>query len=105
MRALVALFLGLPQLAAAQVRGSDMMHDGWHWWMPFPGILWLLFVAVVIVGIVLLVRSRGEAPSSGSGQSAVDMLDERYARGEIDREDYLQRKDDLLTPREARTRQ
>jgi putative membrane protein len=82
-----------------------MMHDGWHWWMPIPGILWLLLVAVVIVGVVLLVRSRGDAPPSGDGRSAMDVLDERYARGEIDREDYLQRKDDLLTPREARTRQ
>ena len=26
----------------------------------------------------------------------MDVLDERYARGEIDREDYLQRKDDLI---------
>lgn len=105
MRALAALFLGLPHLAAAQVRGPDMMHDGSHWWMPFPGILWFLLVAVVIVGIVLLVRSRGEASPLGGGRSAMDVLDERYARGEIDREEYLQRKDDLLTPREARTRQ
>jgi putative membrane protein len=82
-----------------------MMHDGWHWWMPVPGILWLLLVAVVIVGIVLLVRSREYATPSGGVRSAMDVLDERYARGEIDREDYLQRKDDLLTPREARTRQ
>jgi len=105
VRALVALFLGLPHVAAAQVRGPDMMHDGWHWWMPFPGILWLLLVAVLIAGVVLLVRSRGEAPPSGGGRSAMDVLDERYARGEIDREEYLQRKDDLLTPREARPRQ
>jgi putative membrane protein len=70
--------------------------------MPFPGILWLLFLGVVIAGVVLLVRSRGDAPTSAGGRSAMDLLDERYARGEIDREDYLQRKDDLSAPREAR---
>ncbi|MGI3213334.1 SHOCT domain-containing protein [Roseovarius tibetensis] len=82
-----------------------MMHDGWHWWMPFPGILWLLFLGVVIAGIVLLIRSRGETSPPGGGRSAMDVLDERYARGEIDREDYLQRKDDLSAPREEKSRQ
>lgn len=82
-----------------------MMHDGWHWWMPFTGILWLVVVAVVVVGIVLLARSRGDTASSGGGRAAMDVLDERYARGEIDREEYLQRKDDLSAPRREKSRQ
>jgi putative membrane protein len=36
----------------------------------------------------------GAKPGEG-GRSALDQLDERYARGEIDREEYLERKKDI----------
>jgi putative membrane protein len=72
--------------------------------MPLGG-LWLLFVvamqlavlALVVLGIVWLVRrlSVGEARGDGGARSALDELEMRYARGEIDRTTYLQMKDDL----------
>ena len=75
------------------------MHDGWYWWMPFHGLLWLLMVAAVIVGVVVLIRYlwHGGGPSGPApGRSAaLDQLDERYARGEIDRDEYLQRRRDI----------
>jgi putative membrane protein len=39
----------------------------------------------------------GRQPSRGAlqGRTPLDILEERYARGEIDREDYLQRRKDL----------
>lgn len=37
--------------------GMDAMGDGmWHWIMGFHGILSLIFLALIIVGVVLLVR-------------------------------------------------
>ncbi len=54
----------------------------------FVGIaLWILLIAL----IVLVARGirRTEPPS---GESAVRLLDERYARGEITREDFLERR-------------
>lgn len=63
---------------------------GWHH-MPgmwFGGGL-LLVVAVLLVFAVL---SRTD---ERSGNSAKDILDERYARGDIDREEYLQKRKDL----------
>jgi putative membrane protein len=64
------------------------------------GLLGLLFNAVILVGIVVLVvwavkrfTAQGNQPTSG--QSARDILQARYARGEITREQYQQMLSDL----------
>ena len=90
--------LAVPHAAGAQYYGGPMMHDRWLWWMPFHGILWVVVIAAVIVGGVLLIRRLwhvGE-PTGRERSSALDVLDARYARGEIEREDYLQRRRDLI---------
>ncbi len=72
----------------------------WGWLWPFHVILPILFWVVVIVGIVLLVRSltgrerRHSWPNRHS--PGLDVLEERYARGEISREEYLEKKRDIL---------
>ena len=98
MRPLLPLLLALPGVAQAQAMGPGTMHDGWRWWMPFPGLVWLILVVGAIVGLVLLLRSGSGSRSSAGRRSALDVLDERYARGEIEREEYLRRKDDLTAP-------
>ena len=74
----------------------------------------ILFWIAVVVGIIYLVRYLANRPDSGrwqerppSGQvpgsqapgqgvsSALRILEERYARGDIDREEFLKRKADL----------
>lgn len=56
--------------------------------------VWLVFWLVIIAGLFLLVRSflgkKGDAE-----KKAMDILDERYARGEINKEEYLEKKKDL----------
>jgi putative membrane protein len=58
---------------------------------------WVIILIALIVGIVWLVRSMS---ASGGGakrrSSGLDVLEDRYARGEIGREEYLQKKRDLL---------
>ncbi len=76
-----------------------MMFDGWMgggW--PFGGLLWLAVLGLAIYGLVHLVRSRTPEGSvdAGSGSVALKTLDERYAKSEIDREEYLRRKRDIL---------
>ena len=77
-----------------------MMGDwgsGWGWGMGFGWIFMLLFWALIILGIVALARwifSTG-ASGSGAGRPPLDILKERYARGEITREDFLERRDVL----------
>jgi putative membrane protein len=38
-------------------------------------------------------------PATEADRSALDLLDEKYARGEISREEYLRKREDLTKPR------
>ncbi len=80
------------------------MHD-WRWdygWMPHGfgagWIVMLLLLTLLVVSLVILVRwfAGSPAPPSGtappSGDRALALLRERYARGEIDREEFEERK-------------
>ena len=52
----------------------------------------------MLMGAAFGGRRRGYGhcgPGSGWGGSALDTLEARYARGEIDRDEYLSRKKDL----------
>jgi putative membrane protein len=74
-----------------------MMEEGWHDGFGYGH--WgfsLLFWTVVIIVVVLAVRGLSSAGGgAGRRKSALELLEERYARGEIDREEYLQRRKDL----------
>ena len=82
--------------------------DGWGWFWPFHFIIPLLFLALLITVVVLAVRYAmgwGGHPTGpgmmGYGverrSSALDVLEERYARGEIKRDEYLEKKRDITS--------
>lgn len=51
----------------------------------------ILFWALIIFGVVALVKwifFNGSSSTGTSGRNALDILKERYARGEINREQY-----------------
>jgi len=57
----------------------------------FPGLGMILVWGLVILVVVWLVRGfSGQAPANG--KSARQILDERFARGEIDRQEYEEKK-------------
>jgi len=66
---------------------------GWGWGMGGIGFGVLLLVAGAVVLVVWLARS-GAGGAVGA-ESADRILKRRYAAGEIDREDYLRRLEDL----------
>lgn len=69
-----------------------MWDGGWGMgWTMLHGIGSLLLIAVLVVAVIYLVRGGTASRQS----SALDILEERYARGEIGRDEYLQKKADL----------
>lgn len=76
-----------------------MMWDGGHGWWGFGPVFMLVFWGLIILGLVGLVRWLTAGPTrektdAGAGRARM-ILEERYARGEIDREEFEQRKRDL----------
>lgn len=75
----------------------DWTGGGW-WMMGLGGIFMILVWVLIIVGIIALIRwlgmssgARGETPS----RTPLQILQERYARGEIERKEYEQKRRDL----------
>lgn len=97
---MLALVTALPTTAWAQERPWDGgMHPMmWGWGLGMM-VLMFAFWGIVIAGVVLLVRwLTGQASgreAAGRADRALEILRERYARGEIDREEFASRKRDL----------
>jgi putative membrane protein len=80
----------------------------WMGWGGMAGLLMTVFMlgfwVLIIAGIILVVRAvsapagRDQGPPADRGpvrSRGLEILEERYARGEIDREEFMQRKADL----------
>jgi putative membrane protein len=96
------LFALLPAAAPAWAQvgqpGPWRMHDwgmGWGGGMVLGPLLTILLVVLLVALIVPFVRAIGSGKSGPRAPTARDILDERYARGEIDREEYLHRRQDI----------
>jgi len=74
----------------------------WGWIGPIAMIILWVLIVVGLVAVIryLWLRSRdgsagGNSRVSRSPESAVEILKQRYARGEIDKEEFEQKKRDL----------
>lgn len=70
-----------------------MMYDG-HWFGFGGGFMWLFWI-LLIAAIVWAVKAAFGGASSDKQKSVLDILKERYARGEIDQEEYERKRRDL----------
>lgn len=85
----------LAQPAFADPEGYDhMMNWGYGYGpgMMFGPVLWLIVLGLIVAAVIWFVRRMdGQAPEAKSA-GALAELDMRFARGEIDAEDYAARK-------------
>ena len=76
----------------ADYHGPHMM---WGAWFVGP-IMMIVFIAVAVTVVVLIVRWLGGSPHGASqhppGKTPVDILKERFARGEIDKDEFEERR-------------
>jgi putative membrane protein len=77
-----------------------MWHDGMGWgWMLFAGLLTLVFwgaiIALVVWGIKKVTEREDSRPKSAEKREPLDIAKERYAKGEVSREEFEQIKKDL----------
>ncbi len=75
-----------------------MMNFGFGAFSGFGWIFMILWWILLIAGIVALIKwlinqSRG---ASGHEKSALEILKERYAKGEIDKKEFEEKKKDLI---------
>jgi putative membrane protein len=86
----------VPGLALAQERyeWGWGMHPMWGMWgigmMLMMLIFWVLFVAALVLAVRWLLRDQKRR-----GDSALEILRQRYARGEINKEEFESKKKDL----------
>ena len=78
-----------------------------HWWGPRMGwgtmicggtVGLLILAALVLIVVLLFTRrstGRGETESRPATQTAMEILKERYARGEITRDEYMEMREHL----------
>jgi uncharacterized membrane protein len=51
-----------------------------------------LALPIVLIALIVLIARGTRSPARGSGGPAVRLLEERYARGEISHEEFLERR-------------
>ncbi|KKR17435.1 MAG: hypothetical protein UT77_C0001G0263 [Candidatus Daviesbacteria bacterium GW2011_GWC2_40_12] len=80
--------------------GFGMM-NGWsgNGWSGFGVLGWIFMLAfwlLIILGVVTLIRYLARSGQGKGDKSSLDILKERYARGEIDKKEFEEKKKDLL---------
>ena len=105
MRPIVITFVALSAFssnALAQQTTQPYYHDhmwgGWHAWYIGP-IMMIVFIGLVVASIILLVRRLGGPahrhvlqPHGLPVKTPLDILKERFAKGEIDKDEFEEKR-------------
>jgi len=62
------------------------------------GFMWIILITIIIAVILLAKGYYGPAMKEGgpTGETPLDVLKKRYARGEISKEEFEEKKRDLM---------
>ncbi len=89
--------VGAPVAAWAQQRPYDWgMHYMWGPWGSGMMLMMLVFFGLVVAALVLGIRWLVTQGRESRSDSALDILRQRYARGEIDKDQFEALKRDLV---------
>ena len=96
-------------VALATPVADTWMHGGWGWgWMSLMMVMMVLFWGAIIAGIVWLIRAgasgRPVPERPVSKETPTEILDRRFAEGELSEEDYRARREVLAARREPLAR-
>ncbi|MDP4510024.1 SHOCT domain-containing protein [Nonomuraea turcica] len=84
--------------------GTVMYGDGGGWvWMVFMPLLWIVLIGLVVWAVIRLTQSASGGRYGGDGrehrESPEEILDRRYASGEIDTDAYTEARERLAAHR------
>lgn len=95
VEAVITIVSAGPALAQGTPGYDHMMwNGGWGHWI-FGPLMMLLFLGILVFGVAAAIRwigGDGRPGQSTSNSSARAILEERYARGEIDEKEFRERK-------------
>ncbi len=72
-----------------------MNESGWHMWGMGWGWILVFIILVAVIWIVVRISGQNRNSKLPESKSALDILKDRYARGEIDKGEFDKRKNDL----------
>lgn len=73
-------------------RKRQVMYEGWMFGM---GWVWILLALLLGAAIFVALRAAGRSAGGTGAESPEAVLKRRYARGEIDRQEYIEKLRDL----------
>lgn len=73
------------------------MHMDYGWGMGYGWLFMVVFwVVIILVAIFLIKLILGGPKDDKKGEAALDILKKRYAKGEISKEEFEEKKKDLI---------
>lgn len=73
----------------------DWADGGWSWWWTLPMMMFMVVIVGAVIWALVAVTRSGSTTPQARCPTAQDILDERFARGEIDAVEYGERVDAL----------
>ena len=92
------LWLAQGILLQGQMPGPPQGRWPWHYGMIGGGwgiFIWGIIILIILGGIVLLVRYIFPQTGSRSSEDSMEILKKRYAKGEIEKEEFEAKRKDL----------